>query len=49
MAVIPLTAIKSVKRVYVEVPERDEKYSKLKDFQFEIFIEKESMRSDEAA
>jgi len=27
LAVIPLEAIKSVKRVYVEVPEKDEKYS----------------------
>ena len=30
--------ITSVKRVCVEVPERDKKYANLKNFQFEIFI-----------
>jgi hypothetical protein len=40
LAVIPLDAIQSVKRVFVEVPERNEKLSHLKNFQFEIFLRK---------
>lgn len=38
LAVIPLDTIKSVKRVCVEVPEKTEKYSNLKNYQFEIFF-----------
>eukprot|EP00347_Sterkiella_histriomuscorum_P001040 403373572 len=40
LAVIPLHAILSVRRVYVEVPEKDEKYAQLKNFQFEIFLKR---------
>jgi hypothetical protein len=42
LAVIPLDSIESVKRVNVEVPERNEKYSQLKNFQFEIFFRSNS-------
>lgn len=38
LAVIPLDTIQSVKRVCVEVPEKTEKYSNLKNYQFEIFF-----------
>lgn len=38
LAVIPIDLIESVRRVYVEVPERQEKFQKLKNFQFEIFM-----------
>lgn len=50
LAVIPLHEIASVKRVCVEVPERNEKYSALKNFQFEIFLHRHShldMEDDE--
>lgn len=32
LAVIPIDAIESVKRVFVEVPERSEKYAHLKNY-----------------
>ena len=32
LAVITIDQIESVRRVYVEVPEKDEKYSRLKNF-----------------
>ena len=40
LAVIPLSQIQSVRRVCVEVPEKSEKYSVLKNYQFEIFLKK---------
>jgi len=40
LAVIPIEAIESIRRVFVEVPERDEKYSQLKNYQFEIFLKR---------
>jgi len=39
--VIPLEDIQSVRRVFVDVPEKNEKYQKLKNFQFEIFLKRE--------
>ncbi len=38
LAVIPLSAIQSVKRVKVEVPEKNENLKNLTNFQFEIFL-----------
>jgi len=38
LAVIPLEDIKSARRVQVDVPEKTEKYTALKNFQFEIFV-----------
>ena len=38
LAAIPISQIASVKRVCVEVPERNEKFAALKNFQFEIFL-----------
>lgn len=40
LAVIPIDAIESVRRVCVDVPERAEKYAKLRNFQFEIFLKR---------
>jgi hypothetical protein len=40
LAVIPIDAIEAVRRVCVEVPERAEKYAKLRNFQFEIFLKR---------
>lgn len=42
LVVIPLEDIASVKRVCVEVPEKQELYANLKNFQFEIFLNRES-------
>ena len=47
LAVIPLDQIESVKRVYVEVPEKDEKYTRLKNFQFEIFLKRSGDKTSE--
>ena len=41
LAVIPLAQIASIRRVFVEVPERNEKFAALKNFQFEIFLRTE--------
>jgi hypothetical protein len=38
LAAIPLSQIASVRRVFVDVPERNEKLAALKNFQFEIFL-----------
>jgi hypothetical protein len=40
LAVIPIDAIESVRRVCVDVPERNENFNKLKNFQFEIFLKR---------
>jgi hypothetical protein len=41
LSVIPLEDIDSIRRVYVEVPEKNEKYAGLKNYQFEIFLRKD--------
>lgn len=38
LAVIPIEDLVSIKRVFVDVPEKTEEYQALKNFQFEIFI-----------
>ena len=40
LSVIALSEIQSVRRVCVEVPEKSEKYTALKNYQFEIFLKK---------
>ncbi len=45
LAIIPLDQIESVRRVIVEVPERNEKFQKLRNFQFEIFLKGHDHRS----
>lgn len=47
LAVIPLHEIASLKRVCVDVPERNGKYSTLKNFQFEIFLHRHANGEDD--
>ena len=39
--VVPLADIDSVRRVFVDVPEKNEKHAALKNYQFEIFLKRE--------
>ena len=49
LSVIPIDQIKSVRRVCVDVPERNEKYATLKNFQFEIFLKKGDFSKEEGS